>query len=83
MYVMTETAFLQVVNASKGGRTAPATRCTRPLTTDAVGESVPAVEESVHGGLFLRPAAPQKRRCYVKKFTYDVIFFTYDVIFFT
>ena len=34
---------------------------------DAVGESVPAVEESspaveesFHGGLFLRPAAPQK-----------------------
>ena len=24
-----------------------------------------------------------KNRCYVKKFTYDVIFFTYDVIFFT
>ena len=67
MYVMTETAFLQVVNASKGVRTAPATRCTRPFTTDAVGESVPtveetspAVEESVNGGLFLRSAAPQK-----------------------
>ena len=24
-----------------------------------------------------------KNRCYVKKFTYDVIFFTYDVTFFT
>ena len=24
-----------------------------------------------------------QNRCYVKKFTYDVIFFTYDVIFFT
>ena len=46
MYVMTETAFLQVVNASKGGRTAPATRGTCPFTTDAVGESVPAVEET-------------------------------------
>ena len=67
MYVMTETAFPQVVNASKGLRTAPATRGTRPFTTDAVGESVhaveetsPAVEDSVHGGLFLRRAAPQK-----------------------
>ena len=67
MYVMTETAFLQVVNASKGVRTAPATRCTRPLTTDAVGESVPAVEESshtvgsyFHGGVFLRHAGTQK-----------------------
>ena len=26
---------------------------------------------------------PAKNRCYVKKFTYDVIFFTYDVTFFT
>ena len=26
---------------------------------------------------------PAENRCYVKKFTYDVIFFTYDVIFFT
>ena len=25
----------------------------------------------------------EKRRCYVKNFTYDVSFFTYDVIFFT
>ena len=27
--------------------------------------------------------AKGERGCYVKKFTYDVIFFTYDVIFFT
>ena len=67
MYVMTETAFLQVVNASKGVCTAPATRGTRPFTTDAVGEkspaveeSSPAVEESSHGGLFLQPAATKK-----------------------
>ena len=26
---------------------------------------------------------PAENRCYVKNFTYDVIFFTYDVIFFT
>ena len=26
---------------------------------------------------------PAENRCYVKKFTYDVIFFTYDVTFFT
>ena len=26
---------------------------------------------------------PAENRCYVKKFTNDVIFFTYDVIFFT
>ena len=67
MYVMTETAFLQVVNASKGGRTAPATRCPRPLTTDAVGESgpaveetSPAVEESVHGGSFYSSLSRKK-----------------------
>ena len=29
------------------------------------------------------PPLPAENRCYVKKFTYDVIFFTYDVIFFT
>ena len=31
----------------------------------------------------LRGCRLAKRRCYVKKFTYDVIFFTYYVIFFT
>ena len=35
----------------------------------------------------MRPLLPGlevgRNRCYVKKFTYDVIFFTYDVIFFT
>ena len=88
MYVMTETAFPQVINASTGVRTAPQTfapalklRSAVPSKLwvsdkriegivsqrDAVGESVaaveetsPAVEESVHGGLFLRPAAPQQ-----------------------
>ena len=33
--------------------------------------------------LFFCSPRPVKNRCYVKNFTYDVIFFTYDVIFFT
>ena len=37
--------------------------------------------------LMMRPLLPDlevgRNRCYVKKFTYDVIFFTYDVTFFT
>ncbi len=36
-----------------------------------------------HTRLFLCSPRPAKNRCYVKKFTYDVIFFTYDVSFFT
>ena len=34
-------------------------------------------------GIILIAICPAKNRCYVKKFTYDVIFFTYDVSFFT
>ena len=33
--------------------------------------------------LFSAGLGTEKRRCYVKNFTYDVSFFTYDVIFFT
>ena len=62
----------------------------------AAHQKIDAVEESVHGGgtvfhggVFFSTAARAaglaigERGCYVKKFTYDVIFFTYDVIFFT
>ena len=56
---------------------------------DAVGKSYPAVEESYHAvgsfshGCLLTARRPVENRCYVKKFTNDVIFFTYYVIFFT
>ena len=33
--------------------------------------------------LILKGLGVLKNRCYVKIFTYDVIYFTYDVIFFT
>ena len=70
---------------------------TIPLKRAAVGKTYPAVEETspavgtfFHGILFFpgpHPVSaarrPAENRCYVKKFTYDVIFFTYDVIFFT
>ena len=59
-------------------------------TYPAVEESYPAVGAFFHGILFFparaplyRPAAPQKNRCYVKKYTDDVIFFTFAVKFFT
>ena len=58
-------------------------------TYPAVEETYPAVVSFFHGIFFIgpRPAftarRPVENRCYVKNFTYDVIFFTYDVIFFT
>ena len=59
-------------------------------SSHAVDESSPAVGSFFHGFLFFtgrRPAftarRPAENRCYVKKFTNDVIFFTYYVTFFT